>query len=109
MIQKTESPVEKMFPEVPLKSELQQESIAGPSPAEKFKQYVEEKPGSAILVGLGVGIGAGLLIGAALQKASPFRMDDPGFSEKLTSNIRTTLSETVPSFLKKHLAEIRRS
>ncbi|QDU80023.1 hypothetical protein Pla110_17450 [Polystyrenella longa] len=114
MIQKTESAVENVFPETPDKSVLQQQIEAEKAElcgtTAKVKQYIDENPSQSILIGLGVGIGAGLLLGAALQRSSSLMPShDRGFSEKISANIKSTLAETLPDFMKKHFPQGLRS
>ena len=98
-----------MFSETPEKSALQQQEMDSPSLRANLKDYIEEKPASAILIGFGVGIGAGLLAGAILQKATPSMAQQTDISEKLTDSIKKAVTETVPDFFKKHLSELKKS
>ncbi|MAT14804.1 MAG: hypothetical protein CMJ46_05985 [Planctomyces sp.] len=121
MIQKSETAVENMRAEKtqPLPQHYLGEEQPGAmcQARSQAKAYVEQNPGRAILIGLGAGIGAGLLIGAALQRSSESyapqgrlsALRDRAFNDKLTASIKTTLSETIPSFMKKHMPDAFRS
>lgn len=65
-------------------------------------QYVEEEPVKSVLIGLGVGIGAGLILGSMFRGSSRYFTRDQAFMDRVGSSVRESLSEIVPASLKKH-------
>ena len=76
--------------------EVEQESSPG------MCQYLEEQPVKSVLIGLGAGIGAGLLLGALFRESNRYLYHDPGIAERVGNQVKDSLSEIFPSSLKSH-------
>jgi hypothetical protein len=57
----------------------------------KFCRYVEEKPTSSVLIGLGIGLGS-----------SRYFAHNEAFIERIGNNVKDSLAEMIPSSFKKH-------
>lgn len=68
----------------------------------KVRKFIQEKPAKSIMIGLGVGIGAGLLFGTALRSSRRYFSHEELLSEKIGNQVKNSLSEIVPASLKKH-------
>tara|TARA_R110002095_G_scaffold142965_1_gene123813 strand:- start:24665 stop:24976 length:312 start_codon:yes stop_codon:yes gene_type:complete len=68
----------------------------------KFCQYIEEKPASSVLIGLGVGLGTGVILGSLLRGSSRYFSPDEAFVERIGNNVKDSLAEIIPSSFKKH-------
>ena len=64
--------------------------------------YVDEQPVKATLISLGVGIGAGLLLGSMFRGSVKHFSRDQAFMDRVGCSIRESLSEIVPASMKKH-------
>lgn len=65
----------------------------------RVMEYIEEKPAKSILVGLGVGIGAGLLVGSILRSSGIPLSRDTDLMEKIGKNVKDSVSELLPASL----------
>jgi uncharacterized protein (UPF0254 family) len=75
---------------------VQQESASG------MCQYVKEQPVKSVLIGLGAGIGAGLLLGALFRESTRYLYHEPGIAERVGNQVKDSLSEIFPSSFKSH-------
>lgn len=58
--------------------------------------YIEENPTSSVLIGLGVGFGAGLALGGLLRGSAQYFKPDPSFAERLSQQMADSLAEVLP-------------
>jgi hypothetical protein len=68
----------------------------------KFCRYVEEKPTSSVLIGLGIGLGTGVILGSLLRGSSRYFAHNEAFIERIGNNVKDSLAEMIPSSFKKH-------
>ncbi|QDU49229.1 hypothetical protein Pan110_15480 [Gimesia panareensis] len=79
-----------------LTDEVEQETTPG------VCQYMEEQPVKSVLIGLGVGIGAGLLLGTIFRGSSRYLSHESGIADRVGNQVKESLSEIVPDSLRKH-------
>ncbi|QDT90237.1 DUF883 C-terminal domain-containing protein [Gimesia algae] len=72
------------------------------SKSSQVSHYVEEEPVKSVLISLGVGIGAGLLLGSMFRGSSRYFTRDEAFMDRVGNSVRDSLSEIVPASLRKH-------
>lgn len=63
------------------------------------RQYVKEEPVKSVLIGLGAGIGAGLLLGALFRESTRYLYHEPGLAERVGNQVKDSLSEIFPGSL----------
>lgn len=67
-------------------------------------QYIEENPSTAVLVGFGLGLGAGVLLSCLLQGSSDSYYDRAeSFAQRIGNQVRESLHDMVPSSWKDRL------
>ena len=71
----------------------------------RSSEWVGENPLTSVTVLFGVGVGVGLLLGHTLAEAAGRHMIHQNtFTEKLTSQIRDALKNSLPAGLSRHLS-----
>lgn len=85
---------------VPVSHDQVEKKVA--SKSSQVCDYVEEQPVKSVLISLGVGIGAGLLLGSMFRGSSRYFSRDQAFMDRVGSSVRESLSEIIPDSLKKH-------
>jgi|GEM_PF-5056610 len=68
----------------------------------QISQYVESQPVKSVLIGLGAGIGAGLVLGACLRESSSLISQQKSLRDQIGHQVKDSLSEILPDSLKKH-------
>lgn len=66
------------------------------STMEQVCHYIEENPASSVLIGLGVGFGAGVALGALLRGSTGYFQPDRSFTERLGHQVAESLSGVLP-------------
>ena len=74
-------------------------------PAARTSEWVGENPFTTVSVLFGVGVGVGLMLGHTLAEAAGRRLiHHDTFTEKLTSQIRDALKNSLPAGISRHLS-----
>ncbi|QDU09822.1 hypothetical protein [Gimesia aquarii] len=68
----------------------------------KLYQYAEQKPMKSVLIGLGVGVGAGIILGSIFRGSAKYLSQNDALIERIGNNVKAALSEVAPSSLTKH-------
>ena len=68
----------------------------------KLRKYIQNEPAKSIMIGLGVGIGAGLLFGTAFRSSRRYFSHEEALTEKIGNQVKSSLREIVPASLMKH-------
>jgi len=67
-------------------------------------QYIEENPSTAVLIGFGLGVGAGVLLSCLLQGSSDSYADRAeSFAHRVGNQVRESLQDIIPSSWKNRL------
>ena len=85
---------------VPVSHDQAESSVT--SKSSQVCDYVEEQPVKSVMISLGVGIGAGLLLGSMFRSSTRYFSRDQAFMDRVGNSVRESLSEIVPDSLKKH-------
>ncbi len=70
--------------------------------SDKLCQYINQKPATSLLLGLGIGLGTGVVVGSLLKGSSSHLTSDEAFAEKIGNRVKDSLSDVIPSSLMKH-------
>lgn len=68
----------------------------------KLCQYIEQKPMQSVLIGLGVGIGAGLILGSVVRGSARYLTYEEVLTERIGNQVKNSLREIVPASVMKH-------
>jgi len=67
-------------------------------------QYIEDNPTTAVLVGFGLGVGAGVLLSCLMQGSSDSYYDRAeSYAQRIGNQVRESLNDMIPSSWKKRL------
>jgi hypothetical protein len=67
-------------------------------------QYVEENPTTAVLIGFGLGVGAGVLLSTLMQGSSESYLDRAdSFAHRIGHQVRESLEDMIPKSWKNRL------
>lgn len=75
-----------------------------PTWSSQCTQYIEDNPATAVLVGFGLGVGAGVLLSVLLQGSSDSYLDRAdSFAHRIGNQVRDSLKDIIPSSWKNRL------
>lgn len=67
-------------------------------------QYIEENPSTAVLIGFGLGMGAGVLLSVLMQGSSDSYLDRAGsFAHRIGNQVGESFQDMIPSSWKNRL------
>lgn len=67
-------------------------------------EYIEENPSTAMLIGFGVGVGAGLLLAMMMQGSSDSYLDrTESFAHRIGNQVRDSIQDMIPTSWKNRL------
>jgi len=67
-------------------------------------EYIEENPATAVLVGFGLGVGAGVLLSCLFQGSSDSYYDRAeSFAHRISNQVRESLQDMIPKSWKNRL------
>jgi len=82
----------------------QSASKESPTLSDQCCQYIEENPSTAVLIGFGLGVGAGVLLSCLLQGSSDSYLDRAdSFAHRIGNQVRDSLQDMIPSSWKNRL------
>ena len=79
-----------------------QQRFGESSSTEQVCHYIEDNPTSSILLGLGMGFGAGLALGCMLRNSRSYFTPDESFAERIGHQVADSLSSALPKGWKSH-------
>lgn len=79
-------------------------SKSSPTWSSQCSQYIEDNPATAVLVGFGLGVGAGVLLSCLLQGSSDSYYDRAeSFAQRIGNQVRESFNDMVPKSWKNRL------
>jgi len=71
--------------------------------SDQMCEYIEDNPKSAVLIGLGLGFGAGLVLASFLSGSTDYFSRDDSFAERIGNKVADSLGDMIPSSWKNRL------